>query len=406
MSFFEFLKKKETKTEAIIVKLSINELKEKVTNKLKNKEDLKGFEKELSAIKNNLGMLRKANDELLAKEPEGDYSKALIIGINNAKKALCTAINAGINDRKVNSISDFNEYLNEVSKLINNAHTALRKYSNAVNMAYKKEMLELIEQLESLNNKLTKSLEGIKKEVSAINDLKLVNQLTNELKSLEENKEALKKELSNTKEELEKKDINESLIKLKALNESKEYKTAKEDESRLKELNNDLNTINYRANTIMSYLAKILKSFRHNASSSLIESLNNETLKTISERKNDFQKLRDTIISELKNKHIDLKDKQALKAKQAIESDELISLSNQYENINESIKKIDLRILDEKKELEDKINSLKYEKQSLENKTGLINEKIKSADEAITDLTNRTSEKASETLNLKIALYK
>jgi len=120
--------------------------------------------------------------------------------------------------------------------------------------------------------------------------------------------------------------------------------------------------------------------------------------------KSDFQKLRESILSELKNKHIELKDKQEVKAKQAIESDELANLANRYQEINDAIKKIDLSACKEKKDLELNINELTNEKQELIKKINSINEKIKSTDELITDLVTRISEKSSETLNLKICI--
>ncbi len=406
MSFFDFLKKKEIKTELVTTKLNINELKEKVNSKIKESDDLKSFSKELNAIKKNISELKKANDELLAKEADGEYSKALLIGVNNAKKALCTMINAGLSERTINSLTDLSDYLSDLSKLINNSHTALKKYSNAVNMIYKKEMLGIIEALDSLNQKLANCLESIKNNLGLINDLRKINDLIREKETLDDNNSALRKELEYTNASLKdnEKNISKTAGKLSELNKSDELKEAKKNESVINELNNELNTVNYRANTIMSYLSKILKSFRHNASSNLIESLNEEPLKTISEQKSDFQKLRESILSELKNKHIELKDKQEVKAKQAIESDELANLANRYQEINDAIKKIDLSACKEKKDLELNINELTNEKQELIKKINSINEKIKSTDELITDLVTRISEKSSETLNLKICI--
>lgn len=404
MSFLDLFKKKEETLKKESINLSFQELKNKIINEISAKESIKNYSKEIEFINSKINILKECIKSLEEKEPKSEYNKAMLIGINNARKALCNTINSGLSIKKSNNLTEFNEYLIEINKLIINSHNALSKYSHAVNIAYNNEISSLADTLQELNEAYNKTINSIKKEVESI--IKL-----NRIKDLIKNNESINNDEINLRNELEinnkiikenNEKISEILNELKKIDSSNELKESLINQERINELKKELSSINYRSDLIISYLSKALKRFTHDLENKFINLLLNEPLRAIKENENEYNKIKEILLKELKNKNIELKQKE--KALLALESDELKNLSKEHYRINNEIIKLDISLISKKTELENNNKELMAENERILEKEKEINERIKSLNKMKKDALETIKNQASETLNTEIII--
>lgn len=161
--------------------------------------------------------------------------------------------------------------------------------------------------------------------------------------------------------------------------------------------------MNNQADLIISHISKALKRFTHESSNKFIDALIKEPLKTVSEHETEFNKLKDSLIKELKNGNIELKDKQGTKAIQSLENNELVRLAKEYSIIRNETG-LDTTALKKKDEITQKIKELMTQEEAINNENKNIKKELENLALKKTDLTERLAGKSSMTFNQKIII--
>ncbi len=364
MKFWKRLfQKKEIPQEEEIVELSLDELEDKINESIKEVNDV-GDENFAEPVVKSLIKVKTAIEELMSREPESEYNKALYIGANNARNRINDQLMPLLQLEKPKDLISINKFIKGVENLLGRA-ARISEQSAHAQVVFKSEMSNLSNAFTELNTLVEELKDAVSERNNQLNSLmeiidniKTLRETIRKLDETRAEEMGLRKRISSY--ERDKAFLSAEVSRIKGLEFYNELLNA---ETILKNINTAKLKLEGEGDNIASKFSKALrKEFRNNEA--ITEFLSNPLL-SIVKNSSLIKKEIKQLLRDIKSGKLELDEQEKKKILNLLKKDPFQELVDKYK-----------KLLAEEKEIKEKDFTLLRQATAFEKRLIEINSKI------------------------------